>query len=66
MEYIFSYPMFRELERRPKGVTGLAAFREIGANLAYGTQTISVVVLLVSGAYFPLLGVQPLVGRRIT
>src|SRR5215467_10231143 len=25
MEYIFSYPMFRELEKRPQGVTAVAA-----------------------------------------
>ena len=65
MEYIFSYPMFRELEKRPEGLTGLAAFRGIDANLAYGTQTISGMVLAVSGGYFPLLGVQTLVGRTI-
>jgi len=66
MEYIFSYPMFRELEKRPEGLTGLAAFRGIGANLAHGAQTVSGAVLLVSGGYFPMLGVRPLVGRMIT
>lgn len=66
MEYIFSYPMFRGLEKRPDGLTGLAAFREIGANLAYGTQTVSGSALVVSGGYFPVLGVRPLVGRTIT
>jgi predicted permease len=65
MEYIFSYPMFRELEKRPEGLTGVAAFRGIGANLAYGTQTVSGTVLAVSGGYFPLLGVQAAVGRTI-
>jgi len=54
MEYIFSYPMFRELEKRPEGLTGLAAFRGIGANLAHGAQTVSGAVLLVSGGYFPM------------
>ena len=66
MEFIFSYPLFRELEKRPGGLAGLAAFRDIGANLAYGTQTISGAVLAVSGGYFPLLGVRPLLGRTIT
>ncbi len=65
MEYIFSYPMFRELERRPEGLTGLAAFREIGANLAFGNQTVSGNVLVVSGGYFPILGLRPLMGRTI-
>lgn len=27
MDYIFSYRMFRELEKRAQGVTGVAAFR---------------------------------------
>jgi putative ABC transport system permease protein len=65
MEYIFSYPLFRELEKRPAGLTGLAAFRDIGANLAYGAQTVSGDVLVVSGGYFPTLGVRPLLGRTI-
>jgi hypothetical protein len=66
MEYIFSYPMFRELEKQPAGLSGLAAFRESGANLGYGTQTVSGGVLLVSGGYFPILGVRPMLGRFIT
>ena len=65
MEFIFSYPLFRELEKRPQGLTGLAAFRDVGANLAYGTQTVSGGVLMVSGGYFPVLGVRPLMGRMI-
>ena len=65
MQFIFSYPMFRELEKRPEGLTGLAAFRETGANLAYRNQTVSDDVLMVSGGYFPVLGVQPLLGRVI-
>jgi putative ABC transport system permease protein len=66
MEYIFSYPMFRELEMQPAGLTGLAAFRQNGANLAYGSQTAAGNVLLVSGGYFPVLGTHPLIGRFIT
>jgi predicted permease len=66
MEYIFSYPMFRELEKQPAGLTGLAAFRQNGANLAYGSQTAAGNVLLVSGDYFPVLGTHPLIGRFIT
>ena len=65
MEFIFSYPMFRELEKRPEGLTGLAAFRDTGANLAYANQTVSGRALMVSGGYFPVLGVRPLMGRTI-
>src|SRR5262249_51481926 len=66
MDYIFSVRLFRELEKRPQGLTGLAAFRTTGANLAYRAQTISDQALVVSGQYFPVLGIQPLLGRMIT
>jgi predicted permease len=66
MDSIFSYRMFRELEKRAEGVTGLAAFRGIGANLAFGNQTVPSGVLVVSGGYFPLLGVKPLLGRALS
>ena len=64
-DYIFSYPMFRELEKNAQGVTGVAAFRNLGANLAFGKQTVSGSVMVVSGGYFPVLGVQPPIGRAI-
>ena len=35
---IFSYPMFRELEKHPQGLSGIAAFRSLGANLSFGKQ----------------------------
>jgi predicted permease len=65
MEYIFSYPMFRELEKRPQGMSGIAAFRSLSANLSFRKQTISGSMLIVSGGYFPTLGVRPLMGRTI-
>jgi predicted permease len=66
IDSIFSYRMFRELEKRAEGVTGLAAFRGIDANLAFGKQTVPSGVLVVSGGYFPVLGVKPLLGRTIS
>jgi putative ABC transport system permease protein len=66
MESIFSYRMFRELERRPQGVTGVAGFRLFDANLSYRNQTVDGGVMVVSGGYFPLLGVKPRVGRMLT
>jgi putative ABC transport system permease protein len=66
MDYIFSYPMFRELEKQPRGLTGLAGFRRFGANIAFRSQTISGQLLVASGGYFPILGVKPLLGRTIT
>jgi hypothetical protein len=60
---IFSYPMFRDLEREQKPFTGIAAHRSFGANLAYRGQTSSASGMLVSGSYFPVLELKPALGR---
>lgn len=65
-EWVFSYKMFRELERRPQGVQGVAGFRLLGANLSFRNQTVDGGVMVVSGGYFPLLRVKPLMGRLLT
>jgi predicted permease len=62
---VFSYPMFRDLERVQTVFTTLAAHRLFGANLAYRNQTISGEGLLVSGSYFPVLGIGPAIGRLL-
>ena len=64
-DYIFNYRTLRELEKRPQGVTAVAGFRYLFANLTLGRQTLPGSVMVVSGGYFPLLGVRPLVGRLI-
>jgi predicted permease len=63
---IFSYPMFRDLEREQTVFTGIAGHRSFGANLAHGGQTTSSQGMLVSGSYFPVLGLQPALGRLFT
>jgi predicted permease len=63
---VFSYPMFRDLERVQTSFTGLAAHRIFGANVAARGQTSSSDGLQVSGSYFPTLGVQPALGRLLT
>ena len=65
MDSIFSYRMFRELERNAQGVTGVAGFRQFSANLAFRNRTIDGSVMVVSGRYFPILGVKPHMGRLI-
>src|SRR5579863_1804893 len=65
VDAIFSYRMFRELEKNPRGLTGVAGFRKFGANLSYRNQTVSGELIAVSGGYFPILGVKPLAGRLI-
>ncbi|MDE3155585.1 MAG: ABC transporter permease [Acidobacteriota bacterium] len=64
-DVVFSYPMFRDLQREQKVFTGIAAHRLFGANLAARDQTLSGQGVLVSGSYFPLLGIQPAIGRLI-
>ncbi len=62
---VFSYPMFRDLEREQKSLTGLAAHSEFGANVAMNGQTRSGSGLVVSGSYFPVLGLKPALGRLL-
>src|SRR5512145_1827402 len=52
---VFSYPMFRDLQREQKVFTGIAAHRVFGANLSFKGQTVSGQGVLVSGSYFPVL-----------
>jgi predicted permease len=64
-EAVFSYPMFRDLERAQTVFTGLAAHRDFGVNLSYRGQTTTSSGLFVSGSYFPVLGVPPALGRLL-
>ncbi len=65
-EAVFSYPMFRDLEANRGSFSGIGAHRMFGANLAAGGQTASGQGVLVSGSYFPVLGLQPALGRLLT
>jgi predicted permease len=62
---VFSYPMLRDLERQQTVFTGIAAHRDFTANLSIEGQTLAGSGMLVSGSYFPLLGVQPALGRLL-
>ncbi len=68
-EVVFSYPMFRDLERELAGdgspVAGVAAHRAFGANLAFRGRTSTGEGMLVSGSYFPVLGLTPAAGRLL-
>ena len=63
---VFSYPMFRDLEASRTGFSGIAAHRAFGANVAYKNQTLNGDAMFVSGSYFPVLGIQPALGRLFT
>lgn len=65
VDAIFSYPMFRDLERLENDGLRLAAHASFGAHVAYEGQSSGANGLLVSGHYFPALGVTPAVGRML-
>ena len=62
---IFSWPMFLDLQREQQVFTDIAAHVAFGANLSAQGRTISADGLLVSGSYFPVLGIVPELGRLI-
>jgi predicted permease len=65
-DVILSYPMFRDLERQQTVFTGLAAHRLFNTNLAFRGQTVNAEAAMVSGSYFPTLGLRPAAGRLLT
>ena len=62
---VFSYAMFRDLQRVQTAFTGIAAHRLFGANLSYQGQTLSGEGMLVSGTYFPGAAAEPALGRLL-
>lgn len=64
-EQVFSYPMFRDLQQQQDVFTNIAAHRTFGANLAARGETLNGEGMLVSGSYFPVLDIQPIIGRLI-
>ena len=62
---VFSYPMFRDLERGQTVLTGLAAHRMFGANYALKGEPFTGEAAVVSGSYFRTLGLTPALGRLL-
>src|ERR1043166_8047064 len=65
-DILWSYPMFRDLEKAKTLFSGLAAHVAFGANIAYDNKTLNGTGMMVSGSYFPVLGVRPAFGRLFT
>jgi predicted permease len=65
-DWVFSYPMFRDLEQAQTSFTGIAGHRNFGASVGYEGTTLNAEGLLVSGSYFPVLGLNPALGRLFT
>lgn len=64
-EYVFSYPMFRDLEARQTAFAGVAGHRIFDANLSFDGNTVASAGILVSGQYFQTLGLKPALGSLI-
>jgi predicted permease len=62
---VFSYPMFRDLERAQTVFSGLAAHCLFLANVAARGQTLSGDGLFISGSYFSTLQLKPAIGRLL-
>jgi predicted permease len=63
-DYIFNWRTFRELEKHTEAAT-VAGFCARSSNIAFSRQTVAGRMMLVSGRYFQVMGVQPLLGRLI-
>ena len=62
---VFSYPMFRDLEKNQTVLTGLAGHRIFGVNLSYRDEPVPGDGMYVSGSYFPTVGIRPALGRLL-
>ena len=62
---VFSYAMFRDLERTQTVLTGLAAHVGFGVSLSYHDAPTTGRGMYVSGSYFPTLGLRPALGRLL-
>ncbi len=62
---VFSYQMFKDLEKGQTVLSGLAAHRDASFSISYDQQPTNVRGLLISGSYFPTLELNPAAGRLI-
>ncbi len=63
---VFSYAMFRDLEKAPSAFSGIAAHRLTSVSLSVRNEPRTGEAMMVSGGYFPVLGLRAAVGRLFT
>ena len=63
---VFSYTMFRDLEQAPSAFSGIAAHRLTSVSLSVRNEPRTGEAVMVSGGYFPVLGVRAAAGRLLT
>src|SRR5262245_43664850 len=65
-DVVFSYPMMRDLQKAPNlPFAGIAGHVQTGTNLVYDKLVVNVDGLMVTGTYFPVLGLQAALGRLL-
>jgi predicted permease len=62
---IWSYPMFRDIERQQTVLAGIAGHRGFGASIALGDEPTVGEGTYVTGGYFSTLGLRPALGRLL-
>ncbi len=62
---VFSYPAYQHLRAQNRVLGDLIAFRETGMNATIGEHAEGVLAEMVSENYYPILGIQPQLGRAI-
>jgi len=65
-DVVFSYRMFRDLEQHQGVFSDLAGHFPFNASVTYQDQPVTGDGVLVSGSYFPTLGVHPALGRLLS
>src|SRR5258705_577162 len=63
---VFSYAMFRDLEKAQSPLAGVAAHRITGVSLSVRNEPMTGEGAMVSGSYFPVLGLHAAAGRLLT
>ena len=62
---LMSYPLCRDLQTQDRFFDGVVCRHPLGVNISTGREHEEVTAEIVSGSYFQVLGVQPLLGRLI-
>jgi predicted permease len=62
---VFSYPMYQDLKAEQRVFTAIAAHYDFLANIGHRGEATGGQGILVSGEYFSVLGLQPVLGRLI-
>lgn len=62
----FTYPLWKQVEQRQEAFSSIAAWGQDRANLANGGEVDNAQLLWVTGQFFRVLGVQPVLGRLIS